>query len=149
MVQIGDPALEFSLPDQTGTIRTNEEFKSLRYVIYFYPKDDTPGCTTEACAIRDNYSRFKELNVPVIGVSSDSVTSHKRFAEKYHLPFVLLSDKDHVLVSGYGANGITFPKRVTFVVGTNGKITKVYPKVTPATHATELLSDLVAPKSEE
>jgi thioredoxin-dependent peroxiredoxin len=152
MLNINAAAPQFSLLDQDSHTRTLSEFAGQWVVIYFYPKDDTPGCTKEACAIADVYNDFAKLGVTVLGVSKDSPTSHKKFAEKYHLPFTLLSDESTEMIQAYGAwaeksmygkkyMGID---RITYLVNPDGKIAKVYPKVDPATHALEILSDLKA-----
>lgn len=119
-------------------------------LLYFYPKDDTPGCTKEACMIRDGFPSFEKLGVAVYGVSVDSVQSHKKFAEKYHLPFPLLSDEKKRAVAAYGVWGEKMfmgrkyfgTNRVSFLIAPDGTIAKVYPKVDPTTHADEVLRDL-------
>ena len=107
-------------------------------VLYFYPKDDTPGCTKEACGIRDDFSAFKNLNARVYGISYDSIDSHKKFIEKYHLPFALLSDSNHTIAKRYGADGLLFAKRMTFVIDRSGKIAWMDRSVNPSTHSKEL-----------
>ncbi len=152
MLNINAAAPQFSLLDQDSHTRTLSEFAGQWIVIYFYPKDDTPGCTKEACAIADVYNDFAKLGVTVLGVSKDSPTSHKKFAEKYSLPFTLLSDESTEMIQAYGAwveksmygkkyMGID---RITYLVNPDGQIANVYPKVDPATHALEILSDLKA-----
>ncbi len=141
-LQPGTPAPEFSLQDHTGTMRTLSEFKGSYVVLYFYPKDDTPGCTKEACMIRDVYNDFETNGVIVLGVSKDSPESHVKFKEKYQLPFILLSDMDKSVIDTYGADGILFNKRITYVIDPNGIIAKIYPNVDPAGHAMELLNDI-------
>jgi len=150
MLKIGKKAPEFSLPDQDGTVRTLKEYKGKRVILYFYPKDDTPGCTKEACTIADVYNDFKKHGVEVLGVSKDTPRSHKKFAEKYNLPFTLLSDRTGEAIEQYGAwsekkmFGRTFLGilRVTYLIDETGKIAKVYPDVDPATHALQLLKDV-------
>jgi peroxiredoxin Q/BCP len=150
MLKIGKKAPDFSLPDQDGGARSLSEFKGKRVVLYFYPKDDTPGCTKEACAIADMYNDFKKHGVVVLGMSKDTPKSHKKFAEKYNLPFTLLSDKTGEVIEQYGAwneksmFGRTFLGivRMTYLIDETGKIAKVYPDVDPATHALQLLEDI-------
>jgi len=150
MLDIQTPAPAFSLIDQDSKIRTLSEFVGTWLVIYFYPKDDTPGCTKEACAIADVYNDFEKLGVKVVGVSKDSSKSHKKFADKYKLPFTLLADESTEVMQAYGAwveksmygkkyMGID---RITYLVNPEGKIAKVYPKVDPASHALEILKDI-------
>lgn len=150
MLKIGKKAPEFSLQDQDEITHTLKQYKGKNVLIYFYPKDDTPGCTKEACAIADVYNDFKKLGVVVLGVSKDTPKSHKKFAEKYNLPFILLSDKDAVMLEKYGAlqEKSIFGKtslgivRMSYLIDGEGKVTKVYPKVDPANHALEILQDL-------
>ncbi len=141
-LQPGAPAPEFTLADHTGKMRTLSEFKGSYVVLYFYPKDDTPGCTKEACMIRDSYNDFETNGIVVLGVSKDSPESHVAFREKYQLPFTLLSDPDKVTINAYGADGLLFNKRITYVIDTNGVIVKIYPNVDPASHAIELVNDI-------
>lgn len=145
-VQVGDRAPLFSLPTQKGEIVKLEDFigKST-IVLYFYPKDDTPGCTTEACAFRDSYEVFKEAGAEVIGVSSDSETSHQQFATKYRLPYLLVSDQDGVLRKRYGVPttlGI-LPGRVTYIIDKQGIVRHIFSsQFTPEKHITEALKTL-------
>jgi len=140
----------FSLPDEKGTVHSNEEFKGRWYVLYFYPKDDTPGCTKEACGFRDAYSIFEKENVIVIGISKDSVKSHEKFIEKYDLPFLLLSDETRETIQQYEAwgekkfMGKTFQGvlRISYLIDPSGMIRNVYEKVKPAEHAEEILNDV-------
>ncbi|TSC89133.1 MAG: peroxiredoxin Q/BCP [Parcubacteria group bacterium Gr01-1014_3] len=127
----------FSLPDQTSKIHNLKDYKGQWVLVYFYPKDDTPGCVKEACAIRDNFPAFKKLGIQVFGISADSVKSHAKFAEKYDLPFTLLADEDKKVVKEWG--GIA---RTSFLIDPKGKVAKVYEKVKPETHAEEVLADL-------
>jgi peroxiredoxin Q/BCP len=137
--QVGDPAPDFTAVSSAGSpVHLKDEIGKAPIVLYFYPKDDTPGCTKEACSIRDNFTAFRKLNATVFGVSYDSVESHKKFIEKYHLPFLLLSDSDRKIAKLYGADGLLFAKRMTFVVDKAGKIAWINPKVDPATHSAEL-----------
>jgi peroxiredoxin Q/BCP len=143
-------APNFSLPDETGTTRTLTAEVGKWVVIYFYPKDDTPGCTKEACAIRDIYDEFAELGVTVFGVSKDSVASHAKFKDKYQLPFTLLSDESGEMINAYGALqeksmfGKTYRgiQRMSYLIDPAGNVAKVYPKVSPTEHAHEILADI-------
>ena len=150
MLQEGDKAPSFKLPASIGGSASSASLKGCRYVLYFYPKDDTPGCTKEACAFRDNLPAFGDLGVPVFGVSGDDHKAHERFAGKYALNFPLLADPDHELLEAYGVwvekklYGRTYfgVQRCTFVVDGKGRIEKVWPKVSPETHAAEVLAFL-------
>lgn len=135
-------AYDFSLLDQTGTLRTLKDFAGKWLVLYFYPKDNTPGCTTEACGFRDANEALLAKNAAVVGVSKDSVQSHQKFIAQYKLPFTLLSDPDHVTIEQYGAWGGLGTQRKTVIISLDGEIVKEYPKVTPAEHATQILQDL-------
>jgi peroxiredoxin Q/BCP len=142
-LSVGDKAPDFSLRDQDGNLRTLSEFKGSCVVLYFYPKDNTPGCTKEACSLRDNFNAFKDNNTVIIGVSYDSPKSHKAFLDKYHLPFILLSDSDKSVAKKYGAKNAWFlpvPRRMTFVIDKNGIICAILPKVDVSTHAAEILA---------
>lgn len=149
-LKIGDKAPVFKLPDQNGDIHSLAEYKGKWVLLYFYPKDDTPGCTKEACLIRDNFPDFKKLKVVVFGISTDSVKSHKKFADKYNLPFVILADEDKDIVKKYGVWGKkkfmgreymgTF--RTSFLIDPSGKIARIFEKVNPETHAGEVLTEL-------
>ncbi len=150
MLAVGTSAPAFSLLDQDGQEQTNAIQAGKWTIIYFYPKDDTPGCTKEACTLAEVYDEFSKLGVSVVGVSKDSVKSHKKFAEKYKLPFTLLSDPDGTMIEVYGAFGekSLFGKtylgilRVSYLINPDGTISAVYPKVDPASHALQLLSDV-------
>lgn len=154
MPQEGTQAPEFSLPDQDGTIHPISEYRGQWVLLYFYPKDDTEGCTKEACAIRDDFPAFGNLGAKVLGVSVDSVASHKKFAEKYSLPFTLLADEQKNIVNRYGVWGkkkfmgreYEGTSRVSFLIDPEGSIAKVYENVKPAEHAQEVLADLTARK---
>jgi peroxiredoxin Q/BCP len=143
---VGSPAPEFELPDQTGQLHSLEDYRSQWVVLYFYPKDDTPGCTTEACEFRDNIFAFRDLNAQVLGVSLDDIDSHKEFAENYDLPFPLLADIEGETSSAYGVKtrmfGMTVAKRQTFIIGPNGNIAKHYNEVKPDEHSAQVLTDL-------
>lgn len=140
MLTINAKAPDFSALDQDGMRKSLADYAGKYLVLYFYPKDDTPGCTTEACSIRDNFKEFEKYAV-VVGVSSDGVESHKKFAEKYQLPFTLLSDIDKDIIKKYDVGGL-FSKRISYIINPHGIITKVYPNVIPSQHAEEILQDL-------
>ena len=129
-LKIGDKIPSFTLQDQNGEDFLIDDFLgSTAMVIYFYPKDDTPGCTKEACSFRDTYAEFRDLNAKVIGISADNVVSHKKFAEKYNLPFTLLSDTNNKVRKLFGVPGSLFgliPGRVTYIVDKNGIVTEIY-----------------------
>ena len=140
------------LPDQAGQLHSLSDYRGCWVLLYFYPKDDTPGCTAEACAIRDVFPKFGTLKTVVLGVSTDSESSHAKFAKKYGLPFTLLADAGKVVVQAYG---VWAPKkfmgreylgivRTSFLINPQGRIEKVYEGVKPAVHAAEVLADLAA-----
>ncbi len=139
-VSEGDQFPNFLLDNENGETISLETLRGKNTVVYFYPKDNTPGCTTEACNFRDNIDKFVAMGVPVYGVSVDSAESHKKFKNKYNLPFMLLSDSKKELVGKLGIKSLTgVASRVTFVLDRDGKILKIYPKVSPDSHAEELL----------
>ena len=149
---IGIPAPDFKLLDDTNTPRQLSDFRGKNVVLYFYPKDDTAGCTKEACSFRDDYSAYAEANVVILGVSPDEVKSHVKFKKKFQLPFPLLADEGHKVCDLYQVWG---PKkfmgkeyegvlRTTFLIDENGNIIKVFENVRPAQHSTEVLSALTA-----
>ncbi len=145
-VQVGDRAPLFSLPTQTGAaVNLGDLIGKSALVLFFYPKDNTPGCTTEACAFRDSYEVFKEAGAEVIGISSDSETSHQQFAAKYRLPYLLLSDQDGAVRKLYGVPttlGI-LPGRVTYIIDTQGTVRHIFSsQFTPEKHITEALNTL-------
>jgi len=143
-------APDFTLADQNGVAHTLSALRGKWVLVYFYPKDDTPGCTKQACAIRDSYPAFKKLGIVVFGVSVDSEASHQKFAEKYDLPFTLLADPKKEVVKRYGVFGkkkfmgkeYMGVSRTSFLVAPDGKIAKIYENVKPETHAEEVLIDL-------
>ena len=138
-VKVGQPAPDFTAASSDGSqVHLKALIGKAPIVLYFYPKDDTPGCTKEACSLRDNFAAFRKLNATVFGISYDSVDSHKKFIDKYHLPFALLSDSDHQIAKLYGANSMLFAKRMTFVIDKAGTIAWLNPAVDPATHSQEL-----------
>lgn len=151
MLKVGDKApTGITVENQDGVKISLKDFRGNRVVVYFYPKDDTPGCTKEACGIRDVWVKFKKSGIKVLGVSPDKPASHQKFIAKYGLPFDLLADVDHKLAEAFGAwgekklYGRTYMGiiRSTFVVDENGKVSHVFPKVKPAEHAEEILSVL-------
>ncbi len=149
---IGDAAPDFSVPDEDGVARSLKDYRGKWVLLYFYPKDDTPGCTIEACTIRDQFEGFKKINAVVLGVSKDSVASHRRFKDAYELPFTLLADEKKEIIDLYGVwaekkmMGKTFmgTKRTSFLIDPEGVIRKVYENVKPPVHAGEVLKDLAA-----
>ncbi|HEY0964497.1 MAG TPA: thioredoxin-dependent thiol peroxidase [Candidatus Paceibacterota bacterium] len=150
MLDIGSIAPTFSLADQDGKNRSLAEFKGQWVLIYFYPKDDTPGCTKEACTIAEVYDDFNKQRIAVLGVSKDSPQSHKKFAEKYRLPFTLLSDQKGDMIEAYGAWGeksmfgrrFMGIRRISYLIDGEGKVVRVYPEVDPASHALQILNDV-------
>ena len=149
-INVGIKAPNFTLPSSSGRDVSLEDFMGTKVLIFFYPKDDTPGCTIEACEIRDNYSIFKENNIAVLGVSADNIESHKNFTEKFNLPFPLLADvnknmcEDYdvlvdKIVHGHTVKGIT---RITFLIDELGMIKKIWNPVDPNGHAEEILNEL-------
>jgi peroxiredoxin Q/BCP len=144
------PAPDFELSDETGTMRKLSDFRGQPVVLYFYPKDDTPGCTTEACNFRDDYSAYEKAGATILGVSPDSVKSHVKFKKKYGLPFPLLADEGHKVCETYGVWALKKNMgreymgvlRTTFLIDAEGKILRVFEKVKPADHSAELLAEL-------
>jgi peroxiredoxin Q/BCP len=147
---VGEEAPDFTLPDQEGRPHTLSSYKGDWVLLYFYPKDDTPGCTAEACGVRDNYDAFGDAGVTVLGVSVDSVKSHAKFVQKYALPFTLLADEKKEVVEMYGVWGekklmghdYQGTSRVSFLIDPKGNIAKVYEQVKPAAHAEQVLADM-------
>jgi peroxiredoxin Q/BCP len=149
-ITAGIQSPDFVLLDETNTSRRLSDFRGRPVVLYFYPKDDTPGCTTEACNFRDDYSAYVNADVIILGISPDSPKSHAKFKEKFRLPFPLLADEDHKICEKYGVWG---PKkfmgreydgvlRTTFLIDTNGRIAKVFENVKPAEHSVQVLAAL-------
>jgi peroxiredoxin Q/BCP len=140
----GTPAPAFSLADQAGKTRTLAEFRGKWVVLYFYPKDDTPGCTEEACKFRDDIYALSQMGAQVIGVSLDDSASHAQFAKKYSLPFPLLADPSGAVTASYGAlpQGSRYAKRYTFLVDPGGRVAKIYTSVETSRHSVEVLEDL-------
>ena len=150
MLELNTPAPDFTLPDADGKMVSLSDFAGKKVVLYFYPKDNTPGCTRQACAFGENYAEFKNRNIAVIGISKDSVASHRKFADKYGLPFILLADPELSAIQAYGvwqekklygkvSMGVV---RTTFIIDEKGMIEKIMPKVKPDTNATEILAAL-------
>lgn len=150
VLKTGQTAPSFKLYDQSGTLHRLEDYRGQRVLLYFYPKDDTLGCTTEACSFRDDYSAYRDEDVVILGVSPDSVESHTNFSEKYQLPFPLLSDPDHRVCEQYGVWGkkTMFGKefqgvfRTTYVIDSEGIIAHVFENVKPEGHSAEVLEAL-------
>jgi len=146
LLATGSPAPAFVLPNQYGKMVDAVSLRGRWLVIYFYPKDDTPGCTKEACGFRDHLDRLQAMGVRILGISFDSVASHRAFTEKYHLTFDLLADPDGETIHAYGAASPVpgFARRVSYLVDADGIIRKAYPDVTPAVHAAEIIRDVQA-----
>ena len=150
MLKVGNKAPKFELPDQDGKWHKLSDYLGKKVLIYFYPKDDTPGCTTEACNFRDNFADMSKMGLVVLGVSKDSVKSHKKFADKYDLNFPILSDESTEMIKDYGAwrlkkfmgreyMGI---ERMSVLVDEDGKVAKIYESVKPADHTQEVIEDV-------
>ena len=152
----GDRAPDITLPDQDGQTRRLSELRGKWVLVYFYPRDDTPGCTIEACGLRDASARYRKLGLEVIGISTDSVRSHRKFADKFDLPFTLLADEEKRAVQAFGAWGkkkfmgreFLGTLRSSFLVDPAGKLARIYAKVKPAQHADEVLADVAALSAE-
>ncbi len=148
-LKAGDVAPDFTLNDQNGDAHTLSDYRGQWVLVYFYPRDNTPGCTTEACAIRDRFPEFGKLKIKVFGISTDTVKKHANFVTKYALPFTLLADEDQEVVNLFGVWGLKKfmgrefmgTNRMSFLIDPKGKIAKVYEKVKPAEHADEVLGD--------
>jgi peroxiredoxin Q/BCP len=143
MLKEKNKAPDFKLMDQNNKLNSLSDYKGKWVVIYFYPKDNSPGCTREAMNFRDNINKFKKLNSEVIGISPDSPESHKKFIGKYDLDLTLLSDPQKKIINKYNAGGI-ITKRISYLIDSDGMIVKAYPSVNPARHAEEILNDLKA-----
>lgn len=150
--QVGQPAPAFRLPDQDGNSRSLADYQGKWVVLYFYPKDDTPGCTQEACQFRDDLHKLTRLGAQVIGISVDDSSSHAEFAKKYHLPFPLLADAGGAVADSYGAltnlGLVKFAKRYTFLIDPRGKIARNYLKVDTSRHSGEIIEDLTRLKAQ-
>jgi len=146
----GMKAPDFVLPDETGMERKLSDYLGKPLILYFYPKDDTPGCTKEACGFRDDYSQYESVDVDIVGVSPDSPEKHKKFKNKYNLPFTLLADENHEVADKYGVWGLKKMagreyygiKRTTFLIDRDGTIKKVFKNVKPAEHSAQILAVL-------
>jgi peroxiredoxin Q/BCP len=149
-IKIGQAAPDFSLSDQDGQVRALQDFQGKWVLLYFYPKDDTPGCTAEACAFRDNLPDFGKFNIVVLGVSADTVASHKKFADKHKLNFTILSDEEKKTIKDYDVWGkkkflgkeFEGILRTSFLINPEGRIEKIYENVKPKEHAGQVLADL-------
>jgi peroxiredoxin Q/BCP len=141
-----DPAPEFDLPDQQGERHSLSRYRGQWLVLYFYPRDDTPGCTAEACSFRDAFAALKRMGVAVVGVSLDDVESHRKFASKYRLGFPLLFDRGGDVARAYGAlfrlGPLRFARRHTFLIDPGGRIARIYRRVDPGRHSEQLIGDL-------
>jgi len=148
----GDQAPDFTLPDQSGEPVTLSDLRGQTVVLYFYPRADTPGCTTQACGVRDHAADYDEIDARVIGISPDPVTAVRKFADKYDLGFTLLADEDHAVADAYGTWGeksmygksYMGGQRATFIIDADGRIAKVFPKISPKTHDDAVLEALGA-----
>lgn len=149
----GEAAPDFELNDQNGQMHSIEDYRGKWVVLYFYPKDGTPGCTTEACEFRDNFFAFRNSDCQILGVSLDDVESHKVFSEEHSLPFPLLADTDGTTADAYGVKsrlmGMTMAKRQTFLIDPDGNIARHYDKVDPDSHSKQVLADLEALQSDD
>jgi peroxiredoxin Q/BCP len=150
--RVGEPAPAFRLQDQAGKWHSLADYKGKWVAIYFYPKDDTPGCTTQACSFRDNIFEFKKENAVILGISVDDVASHKAFAEKHSLPFTLLADQDKVVTKQYGVlktymGVMEMARRDTFLIDPQGRIAKHYESVEPEGHSKVVIDDIRALKA--
>jgi peroxiredoxin Q/BCP len=146
----GDDAPDFSLPDANGNLVNLSDFRGQRVVLYFYPRDNTPGCTKEACGFRDAYADYQSVNVAVLGISTDDAKAHTKFTDKFNLPFPLLTDAEGSVATRYDSYGLKKfmgkeymgVSRNTFIIAPDGKIERIYLKVKPENHAAEILADL-------
>ncbi|OYV46178.1 MAG: peroxiredoxin [Halothiobacillus sp. 24-54-40] len=146
-LQVGDAAPAFSLPDQAGKLHSLADYRGKWLVLYFYPKDETPGCTTEACQFRDDIATIQGLGVTVVGISEDSIASHERFAKKYHLPYTLLADDDGKVAADYDSlfsifGLMKFAKRHTFIIDPQGRLAAIYTDVDPKDHSKQIIAAL-------
>ncbi|MGK7910617.1 MAG: peroxiredoxin [Synechococcus sp.] len=141
-LSVGSPAPAFTVKDTNGNTVSLSDFSGKTVVLYFYPKDDTPGCTKEACSFRDSYGTYQDRDVVVLGVSLDDSASHQAFTEKYNLPYPLLADTEGALTQAYDVDGGGYAKRVTYIIDGDGQIAKVYDSIKTDTHASDILADL-------
>jgi peroxiredoxin Q/BCP len=151
IIKMNETVSDFSLPDENGKYHKLSDFRGKPVVLYFYPKDDTPGCTKEACNFRDDYSAYQKVGLEIIGISPDTVISHAKFKAKYTLPFLLLADKDHKVCQLFGAWGkkkfmgreFDGVLRTTFLINKEGKVVKIFEGVKPADHSKEVLTEFL------
>lgn len=139
---VGTSAPAFTSKDTHGNTVSLSDFSGKPVILYFYPKDDTPGCTKQACSFRDNYEALQAKDIVVLGVSADDEGSHQQFTDKYNLPFPLLADTEHQIMQAYDVDGGGYAKRVTYVIDEQGQISHVYESVKTDTHAQDILQDL-------
>ena len=143
-LSVGDSAPNFTAKDTNGNTVSLSSYAGKPVVLYFYPKDDTPGCTKEACSFRDNYAQYLSKGVTIFGVSMDDEASHQKFTKKFNLPFPLLADTDGALTKAFDVDGGGYSKRVTYVIDGSGKISQVYTTVKTDTHATDILAEMTS-----
>ena len=141
-LSVGTTAPDFTAKDDTGKTVALSSFKGKTVVLYFYPKDDTPGCTKEAQSFRDSYEDYQSEEIVVVGISTDDEVSHKAFKEKYGLPFMLLADPDGIITKAYDVDGGGYAKRVTYIINSDGIVDKVFETVKTATHAQDILAEI-------
>jgi thioredoxin-dependent peroxiredoxin len=141
-LSVGATAPSFTVKDTNGNTVSLSDFSGKTVILYFYPKDDTPGCTKEACSFRDNYSAYQGKDIAVLGVSMDNESSHQAFTSKFNLPFPLLADTNGAITKAYDVDGGGYAKRVTYAIDGAGQIAKVYTTIQTDTHATDILADL-------
>jgi thioredoxin-dependent peroxiredoxin len=141
-LSVGTSAPLFTTKDTNGNTISLSNFSGKTVILYFYPKDDTPGCTKEACSFRDNYTAYQGKDIVVLGVSGDDEASHQQFTQKFSLPFPLLADVDRSIMQSYDVDGGGYAKRVTYVINPQGAIAHVYTSINTETHATDILADL-------
>jgi peroxiredoxin Q/BCP len=146
-LKVGDVAPSFNLPDQAGKLHSLADYRGQWLVLYFYPKDETPGCTTEACQFRDDIATIQGLGVTVVGISEDSISSHERFAKKYHLPYTLLADDDGKVAADYDSlfsifGFMKFAKRHTFIIDPQGRLAAIFTDVDPKDHSKQIIATL-------
>jgi peroxiredoxin Q/BCP len=145
LLPAGSAAPDLSAPDQTGKVRRIADERGHPLVVYFYPKDGTPGCTKEACAFRDSWERYRQAGVQIFGVSADDQKSHEQFAKEQHLPFPIVADPTHAWSTAFGVSTkLGMDSRVSFLIDPSGKVARIYPKVDPALHADDVLKDAAA-----
>ena len=146
-LKVGDVAPAFNLPDQAGKLHSLADYRGRWLVLYFYPKDETPGCTTEACQFRDDIATIQGMGVTVVGISEDSIASHERFAKKYHLPYTLLADDDGKVAAEYDSlfsifGLMKFAKRHTFIIDPQGRLAAIFTDVNPSDHSKQVIAAL-------